>query len=69
MGSTCVMARLRSKWFRFGVGRGVCLLIGVIFSRPSEWVISEESKPVQEQLWRELTAKLEGIHPGILGNL
>ena len=39
------------------------------FSRPSEWVISDESKPVQEQLWRELTAKLEAIHPGIMGNL
>lgn len=41
----------------------------LINSRPSEWVISEESKPVQEQLWRELTAKLEGIHPGIMVNL
>ncbi|KAK1829766.1 hypothetical protein QBC39DRAFT_123285 [Podospora conica] len=38
-------------------------------AQPSEWVISEESRPVQEQLWRELTAKLEGIHPGIMGNL
>ena len=37
-------------------------------SRPSEWAISDDSKPVPEQLWRELTAKLEAIHPGILAS-
>ena len=38
-------------------------------NRPSDWVLSDEGKQIQEQLWRELTEKLEAIHPGIMKNL
>jgi len=37
--------------------------------RPSDWVLSDEGKQIQEQLWGELIEKLEGVHPGILENL
>ncbi|KAK3312135.1 hypothetical protein B0H66DRAFT_595770 [Apodospora peruviana] len=38
-------------------------------AKPSEFVLSEEGDKTQKQLWRELMAKLEKIHPGISGNL
>jgi len=38
-------------------------------NRPSDWVLSDEGKQIQEQLWRELTEKLEATHPGIMKNL
>ncbi|KAK5653223.1 hypothetical protein OQA88_9122 [Cercophora sp. LCS_1] len=40
-----------------------------IIAEPSDWVLSEEGREKQQQLWRELAAKLEQIHPGILGNI
>jgi len=37
--------------------------------RPSDFVLSDEGMQTQKKLWRELMAKLEAIHPGIMQNL
>lgn len=36
---------------------------------PSKLVLSEEGAQVQKKVWEELSAKLEAIQPGLLGNL
>ncbi|GAB1318415.1 hypothetical protein MFIFM68171_08625 [Madurella fahalii] len=36
---------------------------------PSAFVVSPDGQKTQQQLWRELTAKLEKIHPGITQNI
>jgi NAD(P)-dependent dehydrogenase (short-subunit alcohol dehydrogenase family) len=36
---------------------------------PSEFVVSKEGYEVQNRLWDELCEKLEGIKPGVTGNL
>ncbi|KAK4156125.1 hypothetical protein C8A00DRAFT_41389 [Chaetomidium leptoderma] len=36
---------------------------------PSAFVLSPEGEKTQKQLWRELTEKLEKIHPGIMQNI
>lgn len=35
----------------------------------SAWVRSDDGDKTQKQVWRELTAKLEKIHPGITQNI
>ena len=37
--------------------------------RPSKWVLSEEGQKAQKKVWEQLSAKLEGIQPGIMGNV
>lgn len=37
-------------------------------SPPASFVTSEEGKKFQVRWWKELSAKLESIHPGILQN-
>ena len=39
------------------------------FSRPSDLVRSAEGKKAQEQVWEELSRKLDTIQPGILNNI
>ena len=40
-----------------------------VVKAPSPFVRSEEGKKTQERVWKELSAKLEEIQPGILANL
>ncbi|EJD48792.1 NAD(P)-binding protein [Auricularia subglabra TFB-10046 SS5] len=35
----------------------------------SPFVTSEEGRQVQKKLWRELSVKLEGIHPGVIASI
>lgn len=37
--------------------------------RPSAFVRGPEGKKVGHQLWAELSAKLEVIHPGVMDNV
>jgi len=37
--------------------------------RPSPFVRSEEGAKMQAKIWAELSAKLETIQPGIMGNV
>ncbi|KAK3290437.1 uncharacterized protein B0H64DRAFT_427703 [Chaetomium fimeti] len=37
--------------------------------KPGGFVLDPQARATQKQLWRELTAKLENIHPGIMQNL
>lgn len=39
------------------------------FPRPSAFVRGPEGKKVGQQLWAELSAKLEAIHPGVMDNV
>lgn len=36
---------------------------------PSGFVLSPEGEKTQKQLWQELTARLDKIHPGIIQNI
>lgn len=47
----------------------ILTVIQLIIYRPSEFVKSEEGAKVQKQLWRELSEKLEKIHPGVMQNI
>jgi hypothetical protein len=37
--------------------------------RVSEFVSSEEGTETQQRLWKELSLKLEKIHPGVMSNV
>ncbi|PHH59773.1 hypothetical protein CDD81_2577 [Ophiocordyceps australis] len=38
-------------------------------AEPSEWVRSEEGKRVQRRVWEEVVERVEGIVPGVSGNI
>lgn len=54
-----------SQWT---IDHAILPMLTVIFS-PSALVRSEEGGRVQKQVYEELSAKLEKIHPGITANI
>jgi len=62
-------AKLRSKVFHCRPLLGVVCANFGFSSTVAPWIETEEGKRVQEKIWKELTAKLEGIQPGISKNI